>query len=68
MTIVRYERGTPAPRDAQYAVVGHYGEPTGVIVWRGFGEALPSPEADGKVATPLWFVELEEAVSELAAA
>lgn len=58
MPIVRFERGAKAPRDARYALVGHYGEPAGFTVWCEAGEALPSQEGELGAAPPLWYVEM----------
>lgn len=58
MPIVRYERGARVPRDARYALVGHFGEPAGFTVWCEAGEALPSHEEEASVSPPLWYVEV----------
>jgi hypothetical protein len=58
MPIVRHERGATAPRDARYALVGHYGESAGFTVWCEAGEALPFREGEAEVAPPLWYVEV----------
>jgi hypothetical protein len=68
MVIVRHERGAQAPRDARYALVGHFGEPTGFAVCCNAGEALPLESGDDEVVTPLWYVEVGEEASELLAA
>lgn len=67
MTIVRFEPGTAAPRDARYSLVGHYGEPTGFVVWCPAGESLPPPP-ERLQAPLLWYVEMAEvAVTPIAA-
>lgn len=68
MPIVRYERGAEAPRDARYALVGHYGEPAGFTVWCEADEALPSHGEEVNVAPPLWYVEVVPARAEALAA
>lgn len=68
MVIVRHERGAIAPRDARYALVGHYGEPTGFIVACHAGEVLPLQNGEEKVVSPLWYVEVAEVAVEVLAA
>jgi hypothetical protein len=68
MTIVRYQTGTRSPRDARYALVGHYGEPAGFAVWCPAGESLPSPPEVLQVSPPLWYVEVAETALTLIAA
>jgi hypothetical protein len=69
MTIVRYEKGTQVPRDARYSLVGHYGEPTGFVVWCSSGESLPPPPpGDLDTTPPLWYVEVADVAVSLIAA
>lgn len=68
MVIVRHERGAIAPRDARYALVGHFGEPTGFIVACRAGEALPLQDGKEEVSRPLWYVEVAEVTVEALAA
>jgi hypothetical protein len=56
MAIMRYLPGEVAPDRGAYGLVGHYGEPTGVAVWREQGERLPLVTAE--VEYPLWFVSV----------
>lgn len=65
MAIVRYLPGEVATGRGAYALVGHYGEPTGVAMWREAGERLPLVTAE--VEYPLWFVFVVD-VTEMAAA
>jgi hypothetical protein len=68
MTIARYEAGTRAPRDARYALVGHYGEPTRLVTWCQTGESLPPPPEGLQAGRPLWYVEVADAAVTLIAA
>jgi len=68
MPIVRYERGAKAPRNARYALVGHYGESAGLTIRCEAGEALPSHEGEANVAPPLWYVEVVPVQAEALAA
>jgi hypothetical protein len=54
LPIRRYEPGETALARGTYALVGHYGEPTGVAMWREAGEELPVVTAE--VEYPIWFV------------
>jgi hypothetical protein len=63
MAIWRHEPGVRAPGDGMYALVGHYGEPTGFAVWCNAGDQLPLSAVAEDVATPLWFVQVGEEVS-----
>jgi len=56
MVIVRHEPGGVAPLDGTYALVGHYGEPTNVLIWRRKGEQLPIATGGDGVVAPGWFV------------
>ena len=60
MAIVRYLPGEVVPGRGAYALVGHYGEPTGVAVWREAGERLPLVSAG--VEYPLWFFFVAESM------
>lgn len=68
MTIVRFSPGAIAPRDAQYARVGHYGEYAGFAVWRVAGKALPLLDPEDELVRPVWFVELVAPLEERVAA
>ena len=68
MTIVRFEVGAEAPRDARYALVGHFGESMGLAVWCPAGESLPSPPGDLEADRLLWYVEMAESAVPLVAA
>ena len=60
MVIVRHYPGDVAPHQGTYALVGHFGERTDVVVQRNAGERLPlmaGPAEHG----PFWFVLVEEA-------
>lgn len=60
MVIVRFEPGSRAPRDGAFAIVGHYGEPTGFHCACKSGELLPPPPAAALVnGLPVWYVQLE---------
>jgi hypothetical protein len=68
MIIVRHQAGSTAPRDARYALVGHYGEPTGLAVWLRSGMPFPPPPDEVRLDPPLWYVEMTEAaVTQIAA-
>jgi hypothetical protein len=66
MAISRYEPGTIVSDRGAYALVGHYGEPTGVTVWREAGECLPLVSAG--VEYPLWFFLVVDAMENVEAA
>lgn len=68
MVIVRYEPGDIAPLDGAYALVGHYGEATDVLIWRRKGEPLPLTTGVDVLVSPAWFVRLAEESSMRAAA
>lgn len=55
MTIVRHFPGDEAPWSGTYALVGHYGEETGVTVRRLAGERLPFVVVTN-VEQPVWYV------------
>jgi hypothetical protein len=42
-----------------FALVGHFGEPTGVAIWREQGEKLPHLTAAEDIG-PFWFVQIGE--------
>jgi hypothetical protein len=50
-----------------FALVGHFGEPTGVAVWRDQGEKLPHMTVANDLG-PFWFVQIGEEVHESQAA
>jgi hypothetical protein len=59
MAILRFEPGANAPHDGVFALVGHYGEPTGFVCECRAGDNLPD---QARVTVPdraLWFVFLE---------
>jgi hypothetical protein len=60
MVIFRRYPGDLAPWQGHYALVGHYGESTGLIVYCEAGQQLPSvvnvPDAD---LGPFWFVYVD---------
>lgn len=58
MVIVRYEPEAIVSFDGTYALVGHYGEPTSVLIWCRKGERLPFVAGGDTVVTPAWFVRL----------
>ena len=60
MVVIRHEAGDDVPADGMYALVGHYGEASGIAVWRRKGERLPLVIVSEKLATPLWFVRVAE--------
>lgn len=62
MTIVRFEPGEEAPGDARYLLVGHYGEPSGLVVRCDAGEPLPQPPPELRAALkgPYCYVRDEE--------
>lgn len=66
MAIHRHPPGTPAPYAGVYALVGHYGEPTGIAIECAQGARLPlGTVAD--VPGPFWFIRVAEATGEQAA-
>lgn len=68
MVVIRQEAGEAVPADGMYALVGHYGEASGVAVWRRKGERLPLVVVSDELETPLWFVRVaEESVDRLVA-
>lgn len=68
MVVIRHEAGQKVPADGMYALVGHYGEASGVVVRRRKGERLPLVIVSEDLATPLWFVQVaEESVDHLVA-
>jgi hypothetical protein len=68
MVVIRHEAGDEAPADGMYALVGHFGEASGVAVWRCKGERLPLVIVSDDLETPLWFVRVaDEAVERLVA-
>ena len=60
MPVVRFSSGEESPWETTYALVGHYGEATGLAVWCCKGDRLPLL-VSGDVEGPLWFVPVEEA-------
>jgi hypothetical protein len=68
VTILRYKPGTAALRDGWFSLVGHYGEPTGIMAWCRAGELLPPPPEGQQIETLLWYVEAaESAIAQIAA-
>jgi hypothetical protein len=57
MVIVRFEPGALAPCDGRFALVGHFGEPTGFVCECKAGEDLPSKPVDNQLGGLLWYVE-----------
>ena len=53
--IQRNEPGEVARFSTTYAVVGHYGESSGIAMWRNAGERLPFVIATD-VEPPVWYV------------
>jgi hypothetical protein len=51
----RHEPGEIVSFTTQYALVGHYGEPTMVALWLNAGERLPLATASD-VEPPIWYV------------
>jgi hypothetical protein len=67
MTILRYAPGDKAPSAGVFALVGHFGEATGVSVWRNKGDTLPHMTLAEDIG-PFWFIQIgEESSSSLAA-
>jgi len=61
--ILRYAPGERAQATDTYALVGHYGEATGIRPVRlDRGQQFPSVEVDAD-AGPLWYVRLHRDVS-----
>ena len=61
MAILRHAPGERAEASDKYALVGHYGEATGIRpVWMNRGELFPPVEVEAD-AGPLWYVRLYEA-------
>lgn len=60
MTIIRYQAGDEVPADGMYVLVGHYGEASGIAVWRRKGERLPLTVVSEPLASPLWFVRIAQ--------
>jgi hypothetical protein len=56
--IVRYEPSEIVGFTAQYAVVGHYGESSGVALWINAGERLPLITAID-IEPPVWYVRID---------
>lgn len=54
MTILRFAPGESAPSAGMYALVGHFGQPTGVAVWCDEGAMLPLAVVAEDIA-PLWY-------------
>lgn len=68
MVVVRHEAGEEVRADGIYVLVGHYGEASGVAVWRRKGERLPLVIVSEDLVLPLWFVRVaEETVDRLVA-
>lgn len=57
MTILRYASGDTTPSAGMFALVGHFGETTGVSVWRNEGEKLPLIAVAEDIG-PFWFVQI----------
>jgi hypothetical protein len=68
MAIYRHEPGAATPGNGMYALVGHYGEPTGFAIWCNTGDRLPLTAVAEDVATPLWYVQIGEEASVRSAA
>lgn len=66
MVILRFQPGEFAPMAGMYALVGHFGEPSGFAVKCTQGERLPltAVGADG----PLWFVLVDSSGEDAQAA
>lgn len=58
MVLVRNEPGGLVPVDDLYVLVGHYGEPTNLVVWRQQGERFPAAAGADDVVAPVSFVRL----------
>jgi len=59
MVIHRHEPGEPAPIAGRYALVGHFGEATNLIVVCDEGERLPDITVASDLG-PFWFVRVNE--------
>lgn len=59
MTVLRFAPGDEAPGAAMFALVGQFGEPTGVAIWREQGEKLPHLTVAEDIG-PFWFVQIGE--------
>lgn len=57
VVILRFEPGTHAPGEGLFALVGHFGEPTGYVCEVEAGEKLPLPPVARRFGTSLWYVE-----------
>lgn len=67
MTILRYAPGGTPPSAGMFVLVGHFGEATGVSVWRNKGEKLPLITVAEDIG-PFWYVQVgNEVPSRLAA-
>jgi hypothetical protein len=47
--ILRFQPGVDAPWTGRYALVGHFGEPTGFKVWLDQGQRLPLVTASAEL-------------------
>ena len=66
MPIIRHLPGEVVPWTGTYALVGHYGEHTGVSVWLHAEERLPLVLVAADVEYPVWFFLIDEAVAKVA--
>ncbi len=67
MPVVRNYPGDVAPRKGVYALVGHFGEKTDLVIGVEAGERLPDVTVAADVG-PFWFVHVSEANERAAAA
>jgi hypothetical protein len=68
MPIVRSQPGEVARFSSTYALVGHYGEPVGVAVWRNAGERLPLVAVAVEHEPPVWYVLADRSAVDVLAA
>ena len=61
MTILRYAPGDTTPSAGMFVLVGHFGEATGVSVWRDKDEKLPFITV-AEDTGPFWFVRIGDEV------
>jgi len=67
MTILRFPPGEVVPSAGVFALVGHFGEPTGVAIWLDEGEKLPLMTVTRDIG-PIWFVKVGDEISSSLAA
>lgn len=68
MVIVRLQPGVGAPSAGRFALVGHFGEPTGFSLWCEVEDELPHTPVEDGIAAPFWYVQIEREFAGLLAA